>query len=33
MTAEGVGSVIVGDGFFITAVILSATHTSISSML
>lgn len=33
MTAEGIGSVIVGDGFFITAVILSATHTPISSLL
>jgi hypothetical protein len=33
MAAGGVGSVIVGDGFFITAVILSATHTSISSLL
>jgi hypothetical protein len=33
MTASGVGNVVVGDGFFITAVILSATHTSISSLL
>jgi hypothetical protein len=33
MTASGVGNVIVGDGFLITAVILSATHTSISSLL
>ena len=33
LTANGVGSVIVGDGFFIIAVILSATHTSISSLL
>jgi len=33
MTANGVGSVIVGDGFFIIAVILSATHSSISSLL
>ena len=33
LTAAGVGNVIVGDGFFITAVILSATHTSISSLL
>lgn len=33
MTASGVGSVIIGDGFFIIAVILSATHTSISSLL
>jgi hypothetical protein len=33
MTAEGIGSIIVGDGFFITAVILSATHTAISSLL
>jgi len=33
MTAGGVGSVVVGDGFFIIAVILSATHSSISSLL
>ncbi len=33
LTAAGVGNVIVGDGFFITAVILSATYTSISSLL
>ncbi|HVF42390.1 MAG TPA: hypothetical protein VM936_05250 [Pyrinomonadaceae bacterium] len=33
MTANGIGSVIVGDGFFIIAVILSATHSSISSLL
>jgi hypothetical protein len=33
MLANGIGSAIVGDGFFITAVILSATHTSISSLL
>lgn len=33
MTAEGIGGIIVGDGFFIIGVLLSATHTSISSML
>jgi hypothetical protein len=33
MLANGIGSAIVGDGFFITAVLLSATHTSISSLL
>lgn len=33
MNANGVGSVIVGDGFFIIAVLLSATHSSISSLL
>lgn len=33
MTGNGIGSVIVGDGFLMVAVILSATHTSISSLL
>lgn len=33
LLANGIGAAIVGDGFFITAVILSATHTSISSLL
>ena len=33
LTASGIGSFIVGDGFFITGVILSVTHTSISSVL
>jgi uncharacterized membrane protein YvbJ len=33
MIGNGIGSVIVGDGFLIVAVILAATHTSISSLL
>lgn len=33
MTGNGIGKVIVGDGFLIVAVILSASHTSISSLL
>jgi hypothetical protein len=33
LTGNGIGSVIVGDGFFMVAVILSATNTSISSLL
>jgi hypothetical protein len=33
LTGNGVASVFVGDGFFMVAVILSATHTSISSLL
>ena len=33
LTGNGVASVFIGDGFFIVAVILSATHTSISSLL
>src|SRR5690349_14302339 len=33
LTGDGIGSVIVGDGFFMVAVILSATHTSVSSLL
>jgi uncharacterized membrane protein YvbJ len=33
LTANGIGSVFVGDGFLMVAVILGATHTSISSLL
>lgn len=33
LLANGIGRAIVGDGFFIIAVILSATHSSISSLL
>jgi hypothetical protein len=33
LTADGIGSVIVGDGFFMVAVILSATHTAPGSLL
>lgn len=33
LTGNGIGSVFVGDGFFIVAVLLSATHSSISSIL
>jgi hypothetical protein len=33
LTGKGVGSVIIGDGFFMVAVILSATHSSVSSLL
>ncbi|MGI9064814.1 MAG: zinc ribbon domain-containing protein [Pyrinomonadaceae bacterium] len=33
LTANGIGSVFVGDGFLMVAVILSVTHTSISSLL
>ena len=33
LTGNGVASVFIGDGFFMVAVILSATHTSISSLL
>jgi hypothetical protein len=33
LTGNGIGSVIVGDGLFMVAVILSATHSSISSLL
>jgi hypothetical protein len=33
LTGNGVASVFIGDGFFIVAVILSATHTAISSLL
>jgi hypothetical protein len=33
LTGNGIGSVIVGDGFFMVAVILSATDSSVSSLL
>jgi len=33
LTGKGIGSVIIGDGFFMVAVILSATHSSVSSLL
>jgi hypothetical protein len=33
LTANGIGGVIMGDGFLMVAVILGATHTSISSLL
>lgn len=33
LTGKGVGSVIIGDGFFMVAVILSATQSSVSSLL
>lgn len=33
LTGKGIGNVIIGDGFFMVAVILSATHGSISSLL
>jgi hypothetical protein len=33
LTGNGIGSVIVGDGFFMVAVFLSVTHSSISSLL
>lgn len=33
LTANGIGSVIVGDGFFMVAVMLSATQSSVSSLL
>ena len=33
LTGKGMGSVIIGDGFFMVAVILSATHSSVSSLL
>ncbi len=33
LTGNGIGSVIVGDGLFMVAVILSATHSSVSSLL
>lgn len=33
LTGNGIGSVIMGDGFFMVAVILSATHSSVSSLL
>ena len=33
LTGKGIGSVIMGDGFLMVAVILSATHSAISSLL
>jgi len=33
LTSNGIGSVIIGDGFFMVAAILSATHSSVSSLL
>lgn len=33
LTGKGIGNVIIGDGFFMVAVILSATHSSVSSLL
>ena len=33
LSGKGVGNVIIGDGFFMVSVILSATHSSISSLL
>lgn len=33
LTANGIGSVIVGDGFFMVAVILSASNSSVGSLL
>ncbi len=33
LTGKGIGNVIVGDGFFMVAVLLSATHSSVSSLL
>jgi hypothetical protein len=33
LTGNGIGSVIMGDGFLMVSVILSATHTAISSLL
>jgi hypothetical protein len=33
LIGEGIGSVIIGDGFFMVAVILSAAHSSVSSLL
>ena len=33
LTGKGIGSVIIGDGFFMVAVILSATQSSVSSLL
>jgi uncharacterized membrane protein YvbJ len=33
LTGNGIGGVIIGDGFFMVAVILSATHSSVSSLL
>jgi 4-hydroxybenzoate polyprenyltransferase len=33
LTSNGIGSIFMGDGFFMVAVILSATHTAVSSLL
>jgi hypothetical protein len=33
LTSNGIGSVIMGDGFLMVAVILSATHSAVSSLL
>ena len=33
LTSDGIGRVVVGDGFFMVAVILSAVHSSVSSLL
>lgn len=33
LLSDGIGGVIMGDGFFMVAVILSATHSSVSSLL
>jgi hypothetical protein len=33
LTAAGIANVIIGDGFFMVAVLLSATHSSVSSLL
>jgi len=33
LTSNGIGSVIMGDGFLMVAVILSSTHTAVSSLL
>lgn len=33
LTGKGIGNVIIGDGFFMVAVILSATHSTVSSLL
>jgi hypothetical protein len=33
LTAGGIANIIIGDGFFMVAVILSATHSSVSSLL
>jgi hypothetical protein len=33
LIGDGIGSVIIGDGFFMVAVILSAAHSSVSSLL
>ena len=33
LTGKGIGNVIIGDGFFLVALLLSATHSSVSSLL